>query len=618
MSREGLRYQMFSRRALMVAGVKGLAVTVLGGRLYYLSIVKGQQFQLRAEQNAINLRLIAPERGQIIDRNGHKLATNRLDYQVYLIPEQAGDLVQTLSLLGRVINLSDAAIERVESRAKRQRKFLPVTVAQDLTFDEFSLVNVNSPDLPGVFPDAGRTRFYPDGSYVAHVVGYVGNPRDEDEISDPLFSIPGFKIGLQGLERSFEKELRGVQGTRRVEVNSVGREIRELTPRQEAVKGEDIQLTIDLTLQKYIQDRLGEASAGVVVMECQTGNVLAMNSNPTYNPNDFNLGFSRANWQALLNDPRKPLLNKCIAGQYPPGSTIKMVIALAALEKGIIDSGTTVTCTGDHALGDNVFHCWNPRGHGRVTLNKAISQSCDVYFYELAEKLDIDIMAEYLREFGFGQIYDFGIGGQKEGIVPDKAWKRRVLNKAWQLGESLNVSIGQGAMTATPMQLAVMTARLATGKSVVPKIVSSVGANKYRESEGFNALTIKPNLLKMVQEGMRSVMVPGGTAYDPNRPKSAVSIAGKTGTAQVTRISMQQREDEVDRNRTLPWAQRDHALFVGYAPVENPKYVVSVLVDHGGGGSSVAAPIGRDVLDKVVALEKEAQQSTDREEAANG
>ena len=603
MSREGLRYQMFSRRALLVAGMKGLAVTVLGGRLYYLSIVKGQQFKLRAEQNAINLRLIAPERGEIVDRYGEMMVTNRLDYQVYLIPEQAGDLVETLKNLGRVINLKTAALERIEKRAKRQRNFVPVTVAQDLTFDEFSRVNVNSPDLPGVFPEAGRTRLYLDGAETGHIVGYVGAPRDEDELADPLYSLPGFKVGIQGLEKNFDLELRGIQGTRRVEVNSVGREIRELEPRQDAVKGDTLKLTIDLALQRFTHRRLGEDSASAVVMDCNTGDILTMASSPSYNPNDFNLGLSSANWNAMLEDPRKPLLNKSIAGAYPPGSTVKMVIALAALEKGIINDRTKITCTGKHPFGDRTFHCWKDEGHGEVDLMAAIRQSCDVYFYHLAEKLDIDDMAEFLYAFGLGQTFDLGMTGQREGTVPTRAWKRRTQNLAWQKGETLNVSIGQGALTASPMQMAVMTARLATGKAITPRIVQSVGEKEFNRVDGFAQMEVKPHQLAKMQKAMGLVMKPGGTAYDPRRPRSAVIQAGKTGTAQVRRITMQQREDDVKRNNDLPWKTRDHALFVGYAPAENPRYVVSVLVEHGGGGSSVAAPIGRDILDEVIALE---------------
>lgn len=607
MSREGLRYQIFSRRALLIAGAKGLAVTALGGRLYYLSIVKGEQYRLRAEKNRINLRLIAPERGEIVDRNGIKLATNRQDYQVYLIPEQADDIVGTLSKLGRIIKVSEQNIIRIKARMKRQRKFLPVTIAENLSWDEFSKVNVSTPDLPGIVPDAGRTRTYPDGPAVAQIVGYVGIPRESDG-DDPLFTLPGFKVGIQGIERSFDEELRGHQGTRRVEVNSVGREIRELNPRQDAAQGKNITLTIDLALQKYAKERLGEEAAAAVVIDVRSGELRALASAPSFNPNDFNLGLSSENWNGLLNDPRKPLLNKCLAGQFPPASTIKMVVALAALEKGIITAKTKHFCNGKHPYGDRVFHCWEKRGHGNMDLVSALRRSCDVYFYNLAEKLDIDDLAAMARRFGLGDVHDIGLDGQRSGLVPSREWKRRTTNDKWHGGETLNVSIGQGAMLATPLQLAVMTSRIATGRLVDPSLIMSIGDTKQPLSDGFEMLGINPLHLSLVREGMQQVMALGGTAHDYKRSRSKPQLAGKTGTSQVRRISQEERISGVLKNEELAWRARDHAIFVAYGPYENPAYAVSVLVQHGGGGSSVAAPIGRDLLDKMLEIDK-AEQS---------
>lgn len=609
MSHEGLRYSIFSRRALLLAGAKGLAVTILGGRLYYLSIVKGEQYQLRADKNRINLRIIAPERGEIMDRNGVKLATNRQDYQVYLIPEQADDVVMTLKRLGRIIDVSDQNITRITTRLKRQRKFLPVTIAENLSWEEFSKINVYTPDLPGIVPDAGLTRTYPDGPAVAQIVGYVGVPRERDG-NDPLFGLPGFKIGVHGLERSFDKELRGYQGTRRVEVNNVGREIRELKPRQNALEGKNIDLSLDIELQRFAISQLGELAAGVVVMDIKSGEVVTLASAPTFNPNDFNLGLSHENWQALLKDPRKPLLNKCLSGQFPPGSTIKMVVALAALEKGIINSKTKHVCDGKHPYGDRIFHCWQDKGHGEMDLEGAIKHSCDVFFYALAEKLEIDDLAEMSKRFGMGMVHDIGLENQKKGLVPTREWKRRTFDDIWHGGETLNVSIGQGAMLTTPLQLAVMTSRLATGRMITPNLVKTVGGQSQNLENDFGTIGINPYHLKLVQKGMRGVMAAGGTAHDYNRKRSKPLQAGKTGTAQVRRISIEERESGVLKNEEIAWRTRDHALFVGYAPYENPRYAVSVLVQHGGGGSSVAAPIGRDILDK--ALEIEAARVPDK------
>ena len=602
MSHEGLRYTVFSRRALLIAGAKGLAVTALGGRLYYLSIVKGEQYRLRADKNRINLRLIAPERGEIVDRNFQKLALNRQDYQVYLIPEQSEDVIDTLQRLGRIIDISEQNINRIKTRMKRQRKFMPVTISENLSWTQFSKINVAAPDLPGIVPDAGQTRTYPDGPAVAQVVGYVGVPRVSDG-DDPLFGLPGFKIGIQGVESSFDKQLRGHQGTRRVEVNSVGREIRELKPRQDALKGSDVQLSIDITLQKYAIERLGEEAAGAVIMDIATGEIMSMASAPSFDPNDFNLGLSRENWNALLQDPRKPLLNKCLTGQYPPGSTIKMVVALAALEKGVITEKTKFYCNGKHPYGGRDFHCWEKRGHGRLDLEGAIQHSCDVYFYNLAEKLEIDDLAKMANRFGLGHRHDIGLENQKKGLVPTRDWKRRNFNDKWHGGETLSVAIGQGAMLATPLQLAIMTSRLASGQMVDPLFVKGIGGEEQVLNKAFETIGVNPLHLKLVQSGMRKVMAVGGTAHDYSRSKSKPQIAGKTGTAQVRRITKEERESGVLKNEDLAWRSRDHALFVGYAPSDNPRYAVSVLVQHGGGGSSVAAPIGRDLLDKALEVD---------------
>jgi penicillin-binding protein 2 len=599
MAREGLRYQTFSRRALILAGVQGAAVTALAGRLYFLTVVNGEQYRLRADKNRISTRLVVPERGEILDRNDVKLAVNRPDFTVYLIPEQAGDISKILARLARIVKLDARKIARVKRQIRRQRSFLPVTVAQGLDWRTFSKVNVEMPNLPGVLTNAGLSRFYPDGRDIAHIVGYLARPNEDDIALNRMYRLPGFKVGRQGVERRFEDTLRGQAGTRRVEVNAVGREIRELPPRQEATKGEDLKLTLDMRLQKFALEQLGEEAAGSVAIDIKTGEVLALASTPTYDPNEFTAGISQENWDGLLNDPRKPLMNKCLTGQYPPGSTIKMLVALAALEQGIIKPDTEFYCSGKHPLGDHTFHCWKKGGHGMQDLFGGISNSCDVYFYEIAEKLDIDHIAEMAQRFGLGSLADMGVDGVRAGLVPDRAWKRAVLNEPWHLGETLNVSIGQGAMLATPLQLAVMTARLASGLEVYPKIIEDYLSN---DQPAFNQLQVNPLHLRTVRRGMEMVMEPKGTAHDLRRSKTALKQAGKTGTAQVRRISREERISGVLDNKDKPWQARDHALFVGYAPAENPRIAVSVLVQHGGGGSSTAAPIGRSLLDKALEL----------------
>lgn len=580
-------------------------MVALGGRLYYLSIVEGEKYKLRAERNRVAIRLITPERGEILDRYNRKLATNRQDFRVFLIPEQADEIAQTLTKIGHIVKLDERRLSRLQRQIKKQRKFVPVTVAQGLDWRTFARVNVAVPDLPGVVTDAGRSRYYPNGHEIAHLVGYTASPNEEDVALNPLYQLPGFKVGRQGLERRYEDRLRGSAGTRRVEVNSVGREIRELPPRQDASAGSDLKLTIDLELQKHVIAQLGEEAAGVVAIDIKTGELLAMASAPTYDPNEFTRGISHENWQALLKDPRKPLLNKCVTGQYPPGSTIKPVVVLAALEQGIVKPETEHYCNGAHRLGNHTFNCWKPRGHGKQDLLGAIANSCDVYFYKVAQEMDVDHIADMASRFGLGDLYDLGIDGERAGLVPDKAWKRAVLNEPWHTGETLNISIGQGAMLATPLQLAVMTARLASGRRVYPTLVATQGEDGFR-AESFGAMDVNPLHLRLARRGMEMVTEVGGTAHDYRRPKSAMKIAGKSGTAQVRRITKEERAVGVIENEDLPWNMRDHALFIAYGPVENPEIAVSVLVQHGGGGSKVAAPIARAVLDKAIEIRRAA------------
>lgn len=598
MAREGLRYQTFSRRALIMAGIQGLAFTGLGARLYYLSVVESEKYKLRADRNRISVRLIAPERGKIFDRNGEILATNVQDLRVLLVPEQAKDVKPTLAKVQAIVDLSDRRVSQIERRIRRQRKFVPVTLAQGLDWETFSEINVQIPELPGIQTDAGLSRLYPGGNAIAHLVGYMASPDEEDIYKSPLYQLPGFKIGRQGLERRYEDLLRGSSGTRRVEVNAVGREIRELPPREESTPGNDLHLTLDMKLQQFVMKQLGEEAAGAVVMDVNTGDVLSLASSPGYDPNEFSRGISNTNWQALLKDPRTPLLNKSVTGQYPPGSTIKMIIALAALEQGIIKSETEFYCNGRHRLGNNTFHCWRRQGHGSLDLTTAIAKSCDVYFYKIAEQMDIDVIAEMARRFGLGEIFDIGVDGEKEGLVPDREWKQVIQNQRWQLGETLNVAIGQGAMLATPLQMAVMTARLASMRKITPRLAGET----LLYSTFFETMDVNPFHMQTVRRAMEMVMEQGGTAFDVRRKKSATKLAGKTGTAQVRRISIAERQQEggVIDNEDLPWQARDHALFVGYAPADDPKIAVSVVVQHGGGGSSVAAPIARAIIDEAL------------------
>ncbi|MGY8985697.1 MAG: penicillin-binding protein 2, partial [Sphingomonadales bacterium] len=475
METEGERYNLYSRRALILSGGASLLTVTLLGRLYYLGVRQGGQYKILAEENRVHMRLLSPTRGEILDRFGKKIATNRKDFRVFLIPEQTRNIEKTLFSLNKIIFLSEGQLRRIRRKIKKQKSFLPVTIAENLSWEHFSKINVESPQLGGIQSDDGETRLYPYGQESGHLVGYVGPVSSLDMTDDPVLQLPDFKIGKEGLEKRFEDNLRGAAGHSRVEVNAYGRVTRELN-RQEGKKGESLVLTLDMALQQYTMKRLGEESASVVVMDIHNGDLLVNASTPSYNSNDFNLGISTENWEALLKDPRKPLINKTISGQYPPGSTFKMIVALAALEAGVVQLNDTVKCTGKYKFGDRNYHCWKKEGHGSVNLLLSLAQSCDIYYYKLAEKVGISKIAEMANFFGLGELHDIGLGGQASGLVPTPEWKIKTQRGKWQVGETLNVGIGQGAILATPLQLAVMISRLANGgKAVKPRLVHSVG-----------------------------------------------------------------------------------------------------------------------------------------------
>lgn len=598
---ENDRHQRFSRRTLLLGGFQGLLMAGLLGRFYYLGVVQSEQYKTLSDANRLSLRLLAPVRGKILDRNGNPLAVNRKDFRVHLVPEDVGDIQNTLARLSGILNLDVENIEAVLKRISRQPRFVPVTVAENLDWEIFSRVNVEMPNLPGVRPVEAEARFYPEAELVSHLVGYVSTPNEEEVGQDPVLLLPGIKIGKQGFEKGLEKDLRGKAGTTNVEVNAYGRVVREVA-RREGLEGAPVTLTIDLELQQFTAQRLGQESAAAVIMDIFTGDVLAAVSTPAFNPNDFTSGISSDKWDALRGDIKKPMLNKFLGGQYPPGSTFKMIVAIAALEAGVITENDSFYCNGKLQLGDSIFHCWKEEGHGRVALVRGIAESCDVYFYEIAGRVGIEKIAEVARRFGLGQAYGVEFGNEAKGLVPDQNWKFAYTGTRWQKGETLITGIGQGFLLTTPLQLAVMTARLANGRDkVLPRFVYSIGNAEGRPPH-FDPLNVNPQHLALIHEGMIKVHHPGGTAYMSRLTGEGMSMAGKTGTSQVRRITLAEREaglDEIER----AWAQRDHAIFVAYGPVENPRYALSVIVEHGGSGSSAAAPVGRDLMRKTLELD---------------
>jgi penicillin-binding protein 2 len=561
-------------------------------------VAQSQKYTTLADNNRINLKLIAPSRGGITDRFGTPLAINDQDFRVIIIPEQADNLEVVLSSLQKLIELTQRDIKKVLKHAQRQPGFVPVEVRNNLGWEEVARIEVNLPTLPGVSIEVGELRSYPYGEATAHLVGYVGAVSESELSGDPVLALPGFRIGKTGLEKYYDTELRGAAGSAEVEVNVVGREVRELG-RRPAKTGKDLSLTIDADLQIYIQDRLkSEKSASAIVMDAFTGEVFALVSSPAFDPNLFTRGLSAEKWEEMLSDPGLPLNNKSVGGQYPPGSTFKMVTALAALEEGKINAYSSAMCPGYYDYGGDRFHCWKRHGHGRVDLVKALAESCDTFFYKIATDIGIDKLYEYARMLGLAERLGIELTEERPGLMPNKNWKMGHFGESWKPGETIVASIGQGYIQTTPLQLAVMTARLVNGGyAVKPWITGYIGKQPGKDTS-WEKINIRKAHLDLIKRGMDyAVSHPDGTAIKSQIELAGMQMGGKTGTAQVRRITMEDRLEGI-QNQELPWKYRHHALFVGYAPAKSPRYICSVVVEHGGSGSATAAPIARDILIK--------------------
>lgn len=603
MPRDTQQQKSLTRRALVLAGGQVLAIAALTGRLYQLQVLEKDRYRVLADENRINLRLLVPPRGRIFDRFGVEMADNRQNYRVVIVPEQTADIDATLSAIAGLIPITDADRRRALRDAKRQHAFIPVVVRANLAWDEMARIEVAIPELPGVSIEQGLIRHYPFGPTAAHVLGYVAAVSEKELTGDPLLELPDFRIGKAGVEKSQDLKLRGTAGTSQVEVNAYGRVVREIA-RREGQPGQDVVLSLDAAMQDYVTKRCSaEQSVSCVLLDVVTGDVLALVSSPSYDPMLFSAGLTQATWQELSTDPRNPLSNKAIGGLYPPGSTFKPVVALAALEGGAITTDTTISCPGYLELGEATFHCWQHAGHGVLRLHDAIKKSCDVFFYETARRAGIDRIAAMARRFGFGNPLGLDISGERGGLMPDRDWKLATTGVPWQPGETLNTGIGQGSVLATPLQIATMAARLVTGRQIVPRLVRDglLPAGGDRRPPGFAPLGITPHAVTAVLDGMTAVVnEQGGTAYAARITDPIYAMGGKSGTSQVRRITQWERDHGLLKEDQIPWKDRDHALFVAFAPVGAPRYVCAVVVEHGGveagGGSAVAAPIVRDVL----------------------
>lgn len=587
------KQQLFTRRALILGGAQGLLLTSLVGRLYYLQVSSSDHYRTLSDKNRIHSRLIAPSRGQILDRAGKVLATYHNAYRAIVIRDQATDLPGLLTSVQSILGLDNQDLDRIVQELKRKPRFVPVTLKEGLSWDEVTRLELHLPDLTGMSVEQGQNRSYPFGVETCHCVGYVATVSEKDLDGDPLLELPGIRIGKSGIEKAYETELRGKPGVKQVELNAVRRIVRELSTTASAA-GQEIQLTLDLELQQSVFQRLSmETGAAAVILDVKTGATLSYVSTPGFDANLFANGISKTDWEGLLHHPQRPLNDKVLTGQYGPGSTFKMIVALAALEAGVITPTTSISCTGSVALGDHDFHChsWKYGGHGTVTLEKAIAQSCDVYFYHVGKLLGIDPMAAMAKRFGLGAPTGIGLPGEKAGLIPSRQWKSLVMGKSWRLGETYNASIGQGYVLATPLQLAVMTARLVTGKAVWPHLAMEQAITDFED------MKLNPEHLKIVLSGMAKVVnEPFGSGYASRITQPGFEMGGKTGSTQVQRIKKRDRQQGLASSANRPWHTREHALFVGYAPLHNPRFVTSVLVEHGGSGARAAAPVARDIL----------------------
>ncbi|MBH5322574.1 penicillin-binding protein 2 [Aurantiacibacter sediminis] len=574
--------ERFARRSFLIGAIQGGIGCLLAARMGYIAVAENEKYEMEAESNRVNLSLIPPRRGWILDRNGSPLASNRADFRVDIIPERVNDPDQTVNLLSELLNFTPAEREDLRFRLEESRGFAAVPVANNLGFEDFAAVSVRLPELPGVVPQRGYSRYYPTGPAVGHLLGYVGAPSREEyeEEPQPLLMTPGFKIGKDGVEQQFEMDLRGVPGARRVEVTASGRIVRDLETRDD-VQGDPVRLTIDGPLQDYAARRLGLESGSVVVMDCLTGDLLCMASMPSFDPNSFSDGIGRLEYSMLRENDRVPLRNKVLQGLYPPGSTVKPTVGMALLGEGI-DPDETVFCGGGLRVGNRVFRCWNRSGHGSTDLAKAIYQSCDVYFYAMAQRTGMWPIANACMDYGMQQQFELPVANQFYGTVPNPEWKMEKYGREWQAFDTVNATIGQGYMLASPLQLAVMAARLATSEKVTPRLALNSTVPQFED------MGVSAEYKAYIRQAMSDVVNGPGTAGRARLPMEEVLMAGKTGTAQVVGLNFSD-------GRSGPWRFRDHGLFIFFAPFDNPRYAGAVVIEHGG-GSGAAYPVARDVM----------------------
>lgn len=600
--------QVFGTRLAILSGIFILMGFIIMGRIFYLQILQGDKYRELAEKNRISVRRSIPQRGIVFDREGRRLAQNKKNFQAVLIREEAKDYKKTLTSFKQLIPIEEEAYERIMREIKRKKAFMPVQLKENLTFDEVALIQLNAPDLTGIQIEEGLTRQYPYGSSTAPVVGYVSLMNEQDEekmpLDSPFMDLAGYRIGRTGVEYSFEEKLRGVPGIERKEVNAFGRSVR-LLEKHSSTMGENLFLTIDADLQMFALNAMGDEAGSAIVMDIYSGEILAFVSAPTYDANVFTMPISTTDWEKLLYNKKRPLQNKALTGVYSPGSIFKLIVALAGLESGDITEKETVHCSGKTKLNDHIFHCWKRHGHGKMTLQQALMHSCDVYFYEMAQKIGPEKIIAMAKRLGFGEKVQSDLSGEKSGLVPTPEWKLKNKKDAWRTGDTLNLSIGQGFLNATPLQIVTAVAQIVNGGyKITPTFLkkSTIPASQDKKKEVLGEkMGFDPYHLALIKKGMFDVVNrEKGTAYNARFDLNGMKMGGKTASTQVRRITMKERSEGVKSQDDLPWEHRDHAIFAAYAPTDIPRYAVVVLVEHGGGGARTAAPIAGKILKKTL------------------
>jgi len=625
------KLQTINRRMFIIGAAKVIIFTGIIARLFVLQISNNKKYLTLSDKNRLREWRLPPVRGEFVDYFGNIIAGNLKVYQLHVVPEEVENFKYLLLRLKNILSLNEKEFKKIIKKKRQQKSWETLIISENLTWEQFAKVNYFLHELTGAKPVLSISRNYPFDDTYTHVLGYVSEASENDIINNEAIKnshVPGLKVGKTGLEKSFEDRLIGVNGVERYEVNAYGKRIKQISHKL-GERGDKIKLTVDTEIQKFSNELLKEVAGSISVMDIYTGEIIAMHSSPSFDPNLFLFGISHDDWQLIRNNPLKPLVNKTLSGLYSPGSTIKPIVALSALENNIVNKDFKVNCTGKIEMYGQTYHCWKKKGHGVVSLKEAMKQSCDTYFYEIARKLGVDRLKETAIKFGLGEkVLNETYSNEKKGLIPNTQWKLDNLGKGWVIGETLITGIGQGYMQTTPLQLCLMTAQIANGgNKIYPKITVNENDETYEEikalieknfqaynqknddtvesDDGFLSLLKEKKHeplykdfenIKLVQEAMfASTNEVRGTSYSSRIKDPKYQFAGKTGTSQVKRITKIQRELEL-KTLQIPYDERDHALYVAFGPYKNPRYALSIVIEHGGSGSSAAAPIAKKLF----------------------